>query len=161
MHARARDRLVAVHEILALAKSVEENGHGPDVEPVGAEPHQVIQDPGDLVEHHSDVLGTQRRLDAEQPLDRHHVGVLVAHHGHVVETVHVADALIERLALGELLRRAMEQPDMRVRPFDDLAFHLQHQSQHAVRGRVLGTEVDREALDLRHRRPPLRESRRG
>ncbi len=77
-------------------------------------------------------------------LDRHHVGVLVAHHRHVVETIHVADRLIERLALGELLGRPVQQADVRVGLLDDLAVHLQHQAQHAVRGGMLRAEVQRE-----------------
>ena len=82
MHARARDRLVAVHQVLALAEAVEEDRHRADVEAVRAEPQQVVQDARDLVEHHADVLRAQRDLDAEQLLDRHHVGVLVA----IIET---------------------------------------------------------------------------
>ena len=108
MHARARYRLVDVHELLALLEAQQEHRHGADVEPVGAEPHEVIQDARDLVEHHADVFRALGRLDAEQPLDREHVGVLIAHHRHVVEPVHVADGLIEGLGLGELLGAAMQ-----------------------------------------------------
>ena len=86
----------------------------------------------------------------EQPLDREHVAVLVAHHRDVVEPVHVADRLVERLALGELLGRAMQQADVRVGFLDDLAVHLEHEPQHAVRRGMLRTEVQREILDLRH-----------
>ena len=71
--------------------------------------------------------------------------------GHVVETVHVADALVVGLALGQLLRRAVQQPDVRVGTLDDLAVHLQHQPQHAVRRGMLGAEVQGEVLNLRHR----------
>ena len=143
MHARAGDRLVAVHQVFALAEAVQENRHRADVEPVRAEPHQVIQDARDLVEHHADVLRADRRLDAEQLLDREHVSVLVAHHRHVVETIHVADRLVVRLALGELFGRAVQQPDMRVGLLHDLAVHLEHEAQHAVRRRVLRPEVHR------------------
>ncbi len=146
MHARARHRLVAVHQVLALAEAVQEHRHRADVEPVRAEPHQVIQDARDLVEHDADVLRANRRLDAEQLLDRQHVAVLVAHHRHVVEPVHVADRLVVRLRLGELLGRAMQQADVRVGALDHLAVHLQHEAQHAVRRRMLRPEVHREIL---------------
>ena len=86
----------------------------------------------------------------EQPLDREHVAVLVAHHRHVVEPVHVADRLVERLALGELLGRAVQQADVRIGLLDDLAVDLEHEPQHAVRRRMLRPEVQREVLDLRH-----------
>ena len=83
-------------------------------------------------------------------LDGHDVGVLVAHHRHVVETVHVADRLVERLRLGELLGAAMQQADVRIGLLDDFAVHLEHQAQHAVRRRMLRTEVHRVVADLVH-----------
>jgi hypothetical protein len=60
----------------------------------------------------------------EQALDREHVAVLVAHHRHVVEPIHVADRLIERLALGELLGGAMQQPHVRIGLLDHLTVEL-------------------------------------
>ena len=42
----------------------------------------------------------------------------------------------------------MQQADMRIGPLDDLTIQFQDQPQHAVRGRVLGTEIDRVAVDL-------------
>ena len=51
VHARAGHRLVAVHQVLALAEAVQEHGHRADVERVRAEPQQMIEDAGDLVEH--------------------------------------------------------------------------------------------------------------
>ncbi len=89
-------------------------------------------------------------LDAEQALDRHHVGVLVAHHRDVIEPVHVADRLVERLALGQLLGRAVQETDVRIGLLDHLAVQLEHQAQHAVRRGMLRTEVQREVADLSH-----------
>ena len=150
VHARARHRLVDVHQVLALAEAVEEDGHRADVEAVRAEPQQVVQDARDLVEHDADVLRAHRHLDAEQLLDRHHVGVLVAHHRHVVEPVHVRHRLDEGLVLGELLGGAVQQADVRVGALDHLAVELQHQAQHAVRRRMLRAEVQRVVADLSH-----------
>ena len=161
VHARARDRLVAVEQILALAEAVEEDAHGADVERMGGEPHQVVQDARDLVEQRADVLRALRHLDAEQLLDGAHIAVLVAHHGHIVQTVHVADGLIVRLVFGQLFGAAMQQPDMRIGAFDDFAVHLQHQTQHAVRGRMLGAEVQGVIADLRHDGLPRRDRRNG
>ncbi len=128
VQARSRDRLVAVHQVFALAEAVQEHAHGADIKRVRAEPHQVVQDARDLIEQRADVLRTDRCLDAEQLLDGAHVAVLVAHHGHVVQPVHVADTLVERLGLGELLGAAVQQPDVRVGAVDDLAVHLEHQA---------------------------------
>ena len=154
MHARARNGLVDVHQVFALAEAVQEHGHGADVETVRAEPHEVVQDAGDFIEHHPDVLRAQRRLDAEQFLDRHDVGVLVAHHRDVIEPVHVADALAEGLRFCELLRRTMQQAYVRIGFMDDLSLQFQHQAQHTVCRRVLRAEIHRVTLDLSHRPCP-------
>jgi hypothetical protein len=44
----------------------------------------------------------------------------------------------------------MEQTDVRIGFLDDLAVHLEHQAQHAVRCRMLRTEIHREIADLVH-----------
>jgi hypothetical protein len=152
VHARSRHRLVGVHQVLALAEAVEEHGHRADVEAVRAEPQQVVQDARDLVEHGADVLRALRDLDAQQLLDCQHVGVLVAHHRHVVEPVHVRHRLDEGLVLGQLLGRAVQQADVRVGALDHLAVELQHQAQHAVRGGMLRPEVQRVVTNLCHQR---------
>ena len=150
VHAGTRDRLVTVHQIFAFAKAVQEDCHGADVEAVRTQPHQMVEDAGDLIEHHADILRAHRRRDGEQAFDRHHIGVFVAHHGHIVEAVHVADALIERFALGELLGSPMQQTDMRVGAFNDFAIHLKHQAQHPVGRRVLRTEIQGHVAYFRH-----------
>jgi hypothetical protein len=150
MHARAGHGLVEVHQVLALAEAVQEHRHRADIESVRSEPHQVIQDAGDLVEHDADILGANGHLDTQQFLDRQNVAVLVTHHGNVVEPVHVTDALAERFRLGQFLGGTMQQADVRVCLLNNLAFQLQHQAEHTVRRRMLRTEVHRVALDLSH-----------
>ena len=147
--------------VFALAKAIKEHGHGADIEAVRAEPHEVIQYPRDLVEHYPDVLRTQRRLDAEQFLDGHDVGVLVAHHRNIVEPVHVTDALVEGLRFRKFLRCTMQEADVRIGLMDDLALQFQHQAQHAVCRRVLGAEIHRVTLDLSHSPCPSAPRRSG
>src|SRR5690606_36806155 len=53
----------------------------------------------------------------------------------------IADRLVERHGLGELLGAEVEQADMRIGELHDLADHLQDQSLHAMRVRVLRAEV--------------------
>ena len=116
----------------------------------------MVQDPRDLVEHHPDVLRAQRNLDAEQALDGEAVRVLVAHHGHVVQPVHVRQRLQIRPGLGELLGGPVQEADVRVGALDDLAVELQHQPQHAVRGRMLRAKVHRVIANLCHlAQPPI------
>ena len=153
VHARAGHRLVAVHQVFALAEAVQEHRHRADVERVRAEPQQMIQDARDLVEHHADVLRAQRHFDAEQLLDRHAVRVLVAHHRHVVEPVHVRQRLDEGLVLGELFGGPVQQADVRIGALDHLAVELEHQAQHAVRRRMLRPEIHGVVSNLSHAIP--------
>ena len=46
------------------------------------------------------------------------------------------------LVLDQLFGAAMEQADMGIDAGDDLAVQVQHQAQHAMRGRMLRTEID-------------------
>ena len=56
------------------------------------------------------------------------------------------------LRLGELLGGAVQQADVRIGALDHLAVELEHEAQHAVRGRVLRAEVQRVVLDVSHGR---------
>ncbi len=108
MQACAGNCFVAVHQVFALAEGVQEHRHGTNVEPVCAQPQQVIEDTRDLIEHDTDVLRTLRHVDTQQFFDGHNVGVFVAHHRHIIEPVHVTDALVIRFAFGQLLGSAMQ-----------------------------------------------------
>lgn len=89
MQAGAGHCLIDVHQILALAEGIQHHGHGTDVERVGPDIQEVIQNPGDLVEHHADVLGPQGNFEAQELLDGHAVGVLIAHHRDVIQPIHI------------------------------------------------------------------------
>jgi hypothetical protein len=151
VHARPRHRLVHVEQVLAFAEAVDEDVHRAAIQTVRAEPQQVVQQARDLAEHDADVLRALGYLDAKQFLDGQAVGVLVGHHRHVVEAVHVGQGLDEGLAFGQLLGGPVQQADVRIGALDHLAVELEHQPQHPVGGRVLGPEVERVVLDLRHR----------
>ena len=89
--------------------------------------------------------------DAEQLLDRQAERVLLIHRRDVVEPVEIRDRLQIGLVLDQLLGAAMQQPDMRIDALDDFAVELEHQAQHAVRGRMLRPEIDGEIAELRFR----------
>src|SRR4029077_1378880 len=46
------------------------------------------------------------------------------------------------LMLDQLLGAAMQQPDMRIDAFDHLTVELEHETEHAVGGRMLRPEID-------------------
>ena len=89
MHARARHCLVHVEQHFALPKAIDQHVHGTTVQAMRAEPHQMVQQAGDFGKHHPDVLRANRHINTDQFLDRQAVRMLVAHHRHIVEPVHV------------------------------------------------------------------------
>ena len=60
---------------------------------MGSNPHDVVEDPGELSEEHPDVLGPDGDIDVEQLLHGEGVGLLVAHHGDVVQPIEVRECL--------------------------------------------------------------------
>ena len=68
--------------------------------------------------------------------------MLLVHRRHVVEPIEVADRLQIGLVLDQLLGAAVQEADVGVDAFHDLAVQLQHEAQHAVGRGVLGAEVD-------------------
>ena len=110
----------------------------------------MIEDARNLIKHHADVLSSYRHINAQQFFNRHDVAMLVTHHRYVIEPVHVTNALVIGFRFGKLFRGAMQQTNVRVSLLNNLAVHLEHQAQYAVRRRVLRTEVHREILDLSH-----------
>jgi len=108
----------------------------------------MVQDARDLAKHGTDELGARGDLDVEQLLDSQREDLFVGHHGYVVETVEVGQGLHIRLVLAQLLGTAVQQADVGIGTDDLLAIELENQTQHAVGGRVLRTEVDRVVANL-------------
>src|SRR4029079_1804454 len=104
----------------------------------------VGEEPADLRIEYADELGALRDGDADELLHRERISVLLVHRRHVIEAVEIRQRLEIGLVLDQLLGAAMQQPDMRIDAFDDLAVELEHEAQHAVRGRVLRPEIDGE-----------------
>jgi hypothetical protein len=96
---------------------------------------------------HPDQAGPARHLDPGQLLDRQAPGVFLVHRRDIVEPVEIGQVLQIGAAFHQLLGAAMQEPDMRVAAFDDLAVEFQHKPQDAMRRRVLRAEVDVEVAD--------------
>ena len=107
----------------------------------------MAQNAADLAEKDPEELGATWHFELEEPLDGEHEGVLLVHRRGVVEPVEVRNVLDVGARLDQLLRAAVEQPDVRVDALDDFAVELQHQAQHAVGGGVLRPEVDGKVAD--------------
>ena len=102
------------------------------------------EQPADLGIEHADELAAFRHGDADQLLDRERIGMLLVHRRDVVEPVEIRERLEIGLVLDQLLGAAMQQPDMRIDALDHLAVELEHEPEHAVRGRMLRAEIDGE-----------------
>src|SRR5262249_4776938 len=144
VHAGARGPLVENHELFALLKSPERRSQGADIQRLGGDVEEMGEQPADLAEQHPYQLAALRHRYLEQLFCREAECMLLIHWRDVVEPVEIGQRLQVVLILDELLRAAMEQPDMRVDALDHLAVELENETQHAVRGGMLRPEVDRE-----------------
>ena len=150
MHARTGDGLVHVKQGLTLAKAINQDVHRTTIKPVRTQPEQVIEQARDLRKHHPDVLCAHRHINTNEFFYGQAVGMLVGHHRHIVETVHVGQRLDVGLALGQLFCGAMQQADVRISALDDFAVELEHKAQYTMGSRMLRPEVKRVVFDFSH-----------
>jgi hypothetical protein len=120
--------------------------NGAEVDPGRAEPHQVGDDPAHLAGDHPQDLAALGDLETHQLLDPEREPDVVRHRREVVGPVGEGDDLIVLAVLTQLLEAGVEIADVRNHPDHRLAVQLDHQPQHAVRRRVLGTDVDQHVL---------------
>ena len=158
VHAGAGGALIEHHQLLALLEAPQRRGQRADVHRLRGDVEQMREQPPDLRIQHADQLAAARHLDAEQPLGRKAERMLLVHRRDIVEPVEIGHRLQIGLGLDQLLGAAMQQADMRIDPFHHLAVQLQHETQHAMRRRMLRTEIDREVAECRallvHARAP-------
>ena len=147
VQACAGGTLVEHHELLALLETPQRRGERADVQRLRGDVQQMVQDAADLREQHADQLAALRHLDAQKALDGDREGMLLVHRRDVIEPVEIGHGLQVGLGLDQLFGAAMQQADMRIDAVDHLAVQFQHKAQHAVRGRVLGAEIDVEIAD--------------
>ena len=100
---------------------------------------------------HADQLRAARHRDAEQLFRREAEGMLLIHRRDIVEPVEIRDRLQIGLLLDQLLGAAMQQADMRIDALDHFAVEFEHETQHAVRRRMLRPEIDGEIAELQLR----------
>jgi len=67
--------------------------------------------------------------------------MFVAHHGYVIEPVHVSDGLVERFTFSKLLRSPVQQANVRISPHDRFAIHFKNQAQDPMCSRMLRAKV--------------------
>ena len=87
-------------------------------------------------------LRAARDRDAQKLFRRQAERMLLVHRRDIVEAVEIGKRLQIGLVLDQLLGAAMKQADVRVHAGDNLAIQIQDQAQHAMRRRMLGSEID-------------------
>ena len=128
VHTRTRHCLVHVKQRFTLAEAVNQDVHRAAVKTMRTQPQQVVEQAGNLGIHHTDVLGANRYIHAQQFFDGQTVSLLVGHHRHIVEPVHIRKRLDIGFALGQLFSGAVQQADVRISALDHFAIKLQHQA---------------------------------
>ena len=148
VHAGTAGPLEKFQALLANLEHPDIRRHRADIHDMRTEVEHMVADPGQLGEQHTQILAAQRYLEIEQLLDRQHIAIFHRQRRAIIEPVEIGKRLQIGLVLDQFLGAAMQQTDMGIDPFDDLAIQLHHHPQDAVRRRMLGAEVDREILDF-------------
>ena len=142
VHPQAGDRLEEAQDLLALAPAEEHHRDRAEVHAVGGQEEQVAGDAVHLGHQHPDPGGPDRDLDPEELLDGQRERQLVEQRRGVVHAGDVGGALQVGQGLARLLHAGVQVADDRLGPQDGLTLELEHEPQHAVGRRVLGTHVD-------------------
>ncbi len=148
VHTRARGAFIEHHQVFTFDEAPERRRQCADVHRLRCRVEDVRHQAADLGEDHADELRTARHRDAEQFLNREAIGVFLIHRCAIIEPVEIRQCLQEGFGFDQLFSAAMEETDMRIDALDDFAFKLQHEAQHAMRCRMLRTEIQREGAEF-------------
>jgi hypothetical protein len=100
-------------------------------------------------------------VDAEKFFNRERVSDVVRQRREVIQPIRVRDELGVGHVLGDFFVAAMQITHVRIGLGDDFAIQLQHDAQHAVRGRMRRAHVQHHLLALNILRLFNRRSARG
>ena len=93
-------------------------------------------------------LAALRDLDSEQPLRAQREGDVVAGRVEVVLAIGPRDDLVVLAVLADLLEAAVQIADVRNAAHHRLTVELEHEAKHAVRRRMLRSDVDQHVIAL-------------
>ena len=135
-----------VEDPVALAEAVPEHRDRAEVQRRRPQPDEVGVDPVELEEDRAQVLGPRRDLQPDEALDGAAVGLHLEEVGDVVHPLDEGDDLPVALVLAGLFDPGVDVADHRLEVAHDLAFEVDDQAQHPVRGGVVRPDVDRHHL---------------
>jgi len=108
----------------------------------------VRQDSANFGVENTDELTANRNFQLQHLFDGERESMLLVHRRDVVEAIEIRNGLKIGLRFDQLFGAAVQEADMRIDALDDFAIELEHQTQNAVRGRVLRSEVDRKVANV-------------
>ena len=79
--------------LLSLLSDPDKGSGGSKVQDVSSQCHTVVQDTSDLSKHGPDELCPWWNVDTQQSLNGQGVGLLITHHGDIVQSVEIRQSL--------------------------------------------------------------------
>ena len=140
-HPLPADHLEKPQNVFALAEAIQEDRHRAQVHGVRAQPDQVRVDAGQFVHQNPHPLRFRRDLQPQQLLHCQAVGQVVGHGAEVVDAVGQRNHLLVELRFAGFFDAGVQVADFGLHADDRLAINFEHQSQHAMRRRVLRPHV--------------------
>merc|ERR1712110_1216999 len=95
-------------------------------------PPKYLRQQNILSEEHPDILGPEGHVDVEQLLNSQRIGLLIAHHGHIVKSIKVGESLQICLVLYKLLSASVKKANVGVSSCHCLTIQLKDQPEHTV-----------------------------
>ena len=124
VQARSAGAFVEHHQLFALFKAPKRRGQGANVHSLGGDVQQVVQDPADFRIEDTDQACPARNRRVGQLFNRKTPGMFLVHRRHIIQPVEIWQILQIGPAFHQLFSAAMEQADMGVAAFDNLAVKL-------------------------------------
>ena len=134
---------------LSLAETVEERGQGTEVHTEGREKQQVRRDTHQLVHHRADILCAQGNFKLHGIFDTHTQRVTILMGRKVIKTVGHMEGLRVGHALPQFFYTAVYVTAMHIDLLDNFTFERGTETQYAVSGGVLRTDIDNVVVFLK------------
>ena len=112
------------HQLFALLKAPKRRGECANVERLRGHVEQVVQHAADLAIQNTDQRCAARNFDTAELFNRETPSVFLIHRGHIIETVEIWQVLQVRAAFHQLFCTTVQQANMGVTTFNDLAVEL-------------------------------------
>mmetsp|Transcript_18312 Transcript_18312/g.29274 ORF Transcript_18312/g.29274 Transcript_18312/m.29274 type:complete len:384 (-) Transcript_18312:3287-4438(-) len=148
VQARTAGPFIENHQLFTLFKAPQRRGQCAHIKGLRGHVQNVVQNPANLAKEHPDQGRTAGHFDARQLFDGQTPSMFLVHRRHVIEPVKVRQVLQIRPAFHQLFGATVQETNMRVTAFHNLAVQFKDKAQNPVRRRVLRAEVDVEVADF-------------